>query len=152
MPTNQVQNPDVTVHESDTLETTPDKDLIPLICGDNTEALTYVFRRYATLVRGVALRILRDEAEAEDLVQDLFLFIHRRAVVFDRSKSSARFLDRPDDLSPCDRPSQILGSEKSLGNKPRQLARLGWRGGRKVPNSSVCLNTSKEFGQRNLQC
>ena len=37
-----------------------------------------------------AARILHDAAEAEDLVQDLFLFIQRKCNLFDSSKSSAR--------------------------------------------------------------
>jgi RNA polymerase sigma-70 factor (ECF subfamily) len=36
------------------------------------------------------VRILRDTAEAEDLVQDLFLFIQRKCGIFDSSKSTAR--------------------------------------------------------------
>lgn len=43
---------------------------------------------YARAVWSVAFRILRDAAEAEDLVQDLFLFIQRKCGIFDRSKSS----------------------------------------------------------------
>jgi len=38
----------------------------------------------------IAARILGDGSEAEDLVQDLFLFIQRKSVIFDTSKSSAR--------------------------------------------------------------
>jgi RNA polymerase sigma-70 factor (ECF subfamily) len=49
-----------------------------------------LFERYARLTRSVAARILRDTAEAEDLVQDLFLYIRRKCGIFDSSKSSAR--------------------------------------------------------------
>ena len=63
--------------------------LIHLQAGEQ-EALGCLFQRYARIVRGVAARILRDAAEAEDLVQDLFLFIQRKCTVFDSSKSSAR--------------------------------------------------------------
>ena len=52
--------------------------------------LATLFERYARLTRGVAARILRDTAEAEDLVQDLFLYIQRKCGIFDSSKSSAR--------------------------------------------------------------
>ena len=38
----------------------------------------------------VASRILGDLTEAEDLVQDLFLFIQRKCAIFDSSKSTAR--------------------------------------------------------------
>lgn len=54
------------------------------------DALAFLFQRYARVVRSVAIRILRDAVEAEDLVQDLFIFIQRKASIFDSSKSSAR--------------------------------------------------------------
>ena len=68
----------------------PDETLLSQTATGDQDALTILFRRYAGLVRGVSLRILRDEAEAEDLVQDLFLFIYREAAIFDNSKSSGR--------------------------------------------------------------
>jgi RNA polymerase sigma-70 factor (ECF subfamily) len=68
----------------------PDETLIANVCSGDGEALACLFQRYALLVRGVASRILRDAAEAEDLVQDLFIFIQRKCVIFDSSKSSAK--------------------------------------------------------------
>lgn len=53
-------------------------------------ALGCLFQRYAQLLRRIAARILQNAAEAEDLVQDLFIFIRRKAAIFDSSKSSAR--------------------------------------------------------------
>jgi RNA polymerase sigma-70 factor (ECF subfamily) len=67
-----------------------DEALLTLSATGDDDALSVLFHRYSWLVRGVSLRILRDEAEADDLVQDLFLFIHREAAVFDSSKSSGR--------------------------------------------------------------
>jgi len=63
--------------------------LLQIVNGDH-RALGDLFERYARLVRGVALQILRDVTEAEDLTQELFLFIRRRCSIFDSSKSSAR--------------------------------------------------------------
>ena len=54
------------------------------------EALALLFRRYSRLVRGVAVRILRDASEADDLLQDIFLFVHRKASIFDPKKCSVR--------------------------------------------------------------
>jgi RNA polymerase sigma-70 factor (ECF subfamily) len=54
------------------------------------EALALLFRRYSRLVRGVALRILRDASEADDLLQDVFLFVHCKAPIFDPNKCSVR--------------------------------------------------------------
>jgi RNA polymerase sigma-70 factor (ECF subfamily) len=67
-----------------------DETLLAHATEGDSEALAALFRRFARLVRVVSLRILRDETESEDLVQELFLFLHRRAAVYDRSKSSAR--------------------------------------------------------------
>lgn len=67
-----------------------DESLIARLCLGDGEALAALFERYARLTRSVAVRILRDTAEAEDLVQDLFLFIQRKCGIFDNSKSTAR--------------------------------------------------------------
>ena len=67
-----------------------DETLMARICQGEREALAVLFRRYARLVRGVAFRILRDKSEADDLLQEVFLFIHRKSGTFDKSKSSAR--------------------------------------------------------------
>lgn len=67
-----------------------DEILMEGICAADKEALAQLFRRYARLVRTVAYRILRDGAEADDLLQELFLFINRKCASFDSSRGSAR--------------------------------------------------------------
>jgi RNA polymerase sigma-70 factor, ECF subfamily len=67
-----------------------DEVLVAHICANDPGALAIIFERYARRVRAVAFRILKDAAEAEDLVQDLFLFLQRKCEIFDSSKSSAR--------------------------------------------------------------
>jgi RNA polymerase sigma-70 factor (ECF subfamily) len=67
-----------------------DEVLLVKICGNDSDALALLFRRYAHLVRNVGQRILRDKAEADDLVQEVFLYIHRKSALFDSSKGSAR--------------------------------------------------------------
>src|SRR5580698_8636433 len=67
-----------------------DESLIAQVCAGDREALAALFERYARLTRSVAGRILRDAAEAEDLVQDLFLYIELKCGIFDSSKSTAR--------------------------------------------------------------
>ena len=84
LPLNQVQI------EISKFSELPDEALLARSATGDRDVLAVLFRRYAPLVRGVSLRILRDEAEAEDLVQELFLFIHRKAGVYDSSKSTAR--------------------------------------------------------------
>jgi len=58
--------------------------------GGDREALSDLFRRYAVVVRSVGKRILRDGGEADDLVQEVFLYIHRKSSLFDCSKGPAR--------------------------------------------------------------
>jgi RNA polymerase sigma-70 factor (ECF subfamily) len=68
----------------------PDEILLVQVCEGNHGALALLFRRYARMVCAVASRILRDAAEAEDLLQEVFLFIFRKADLFDPARGSAR--------------------------------------------------------------
>jgi RNA polymerase sigma-70 factor (ECF subfamily) len=54
------------------------------------EALAILFRRHARAVHNVAFRILRNESEADDLVQEVFLHIFRKAALFDATRGNAR--------------------------------------------------------------
>jgi RNA polymerase sigma-70 factor (ECF subfamily) len=62
-----------------------DELLLKQVSEGDREALGLLFQRYARSVRNVAYRILRSEAEADDLVQEVFLFIFRKATQFDSS-------------------------------------------------------------------
>ena len=67
-----------------------DADLLArLIAGDHS-ALAVLFDRYHRLVFSVAVRILRDEAEAEDVVQTVFLNIFESAINFDPLKGTLK--------------------------------------------------------------
>ena len=68
-----------------------DAALMAGICDGSREALALLFRRYARIVRGVAYRVLRDASEADDLLQDIFLLIHRLCKTYDAAKGPARF-------------------------------------------------------------
>ena len=78
-------------HSPVSLEERSDESLVAELCGGSREALAILFRRYAGLVRGAALRILRDASEADDLVQDIFLLVDRFCQKFDGSKSPFQF-------------------------------------------------------------
>jgi len=67
-----------------------DRLLLEQIQEGDKEALAILFHRYARAVRNVAYRILRNEAEADDLVQEVFLFLFRKASLFDASQGPAR--------------------------------------------------------------
>jgi RNA polymerase sigma-70 factor, ECF subfamily len=77
--------------EATPLATRSDEILIDLIETGNRDALGLLFRRYAHIVRRVALRVLKDSSEADDLLQDVFILIHRRCGKFDSSRTSAQF-------------------------------------------------------------
>jgi len=66
-----------------------DETILERIREGDRDALALLFRRYARPVRNVGQRILRDKAEADDLVQEVFLYIHRKSSLFDSSKGSA---------------------------------------------------------------
>ena len=68
-----------------------DETLVALVCTGDREALAALFRRYARIIRGLAYRVVRDASEADDLLQDIFLLLHRLCGSFDSSKGSARF-------------------------------------------------------------
>ena len=68
-----------------------DEALIAEVCLGSREALAILFRRHARLVRGIALRVLKDSSEADDLLQDIFVLIHRSCRSYDRTKASAQF-------------------------------------------------------------
>ena len=92
LPSPQVQeSAAVTVRSAPSSAQPSDEDLIARICQNDNDALATLFRRFATLVRGVAYRVLKDAAEADDLLQDIFLLVHRLCGNFDNSKASARF-------------------------------------------------------------
>jgi RNA polymerase sigma-70 factor (ECF subfamily) len=67
-----------------------DESLMARICTNDKEALGLLFRRYARLVHSIGKKILRDAAEAEDFVQELFLHIFRKGHLYDSSKGPAR--------------------------------------------------------------
>jgi RNA polymerase sigma-70 factor, ECF subfamily len=68
-----------------------DESLLTEVRKGSKNALAVLFRRYASTVRGVSIRVLRNACEADDLVQDIFLLVHRLCGNFDSSKGSARF-------------------------------------------------------------
>lgn len=67
-----------------------DSELMGAMCDGQGEALDALFNRYARLVYRVAAGILKDAAEAEDSMQDVFLEIYRKAHLYDPARGSVR--------------------------------------------------------------
>jgi RNA polymerase sigma-70 factor (ECF subfamily) len=66
-----------------------DEALLNRVASGDNEALSCLFRRYAKVAHGIARRILRDPTVADDCVQDIFLYFHRKSSVFSSEKGSA---------------------------------------------------------------
>lgn len=66
-----------------------DDHLMEQVGKGSRDALALLFRKHNRAVRNVAYRILRDESEADDLVQEVFLYFFQKSALFDPSKGSA---------------------------------------------------------------
>jgi RNA polymerase sigma-70 factor (ECF subfamily) len=63
-----------------------DEELMQYATAGHHDAVTVLFDRYHRLVFDVALRIVRDPGEAEDVVQSVFLDVFRAMANFDSRK------------------------------------------------------------------
>ena len=77
-------------NEEITVAVCSDEFLLERIGEGDHGALATLFQRYARMVRVVAHRIIRDEAEADDVLQEVFLFVFRKCALFDGARGSAR--------------------------------------------------------------
>jgi RNA polymerase sigma-70 factor (ECF subfamily) len=66
----------------------PAENLIRRLATGDHKALGEFYDLHAGLVNGLALRILRDRAEAEDVVQEVFVQVWRQAARFDPDRGS----------------------------------------------------------------
>ena len=67
-----------------------DEALVALVARSDDEAFAELYDRYDSLAYGLARRLLRDGALAEDAVQDAFLTIWRSASRFNAERAPAR--------------------------------------------------------------
>jgi RNA polymerase sigma-70 factor (ECF subfamily) len=72
------------------LQGVEDSELIRLLLSGDHDALAVIVDRYQRLVFSVALRIVKDEGEAEDVVQIVFTDIFKRAEQFDPSRGTLK--------------------------------------------------------------
>ncbi len=67
-----------------------DEGLMASLKEQDQHALTELFRRYSRLAFGIALRILRDRGESEEVVQDVFFSLYQKADQYDATKGTAK--------------------------------------------------------------
>ncbi len=74
-----------------TVDTTrTDAELLAGVAAGEEAALAELYDRYHLLAFSLALRVLRDRARAEDVVQDAFLAIWRKAPLFAATRGSVK--------------------------------------------------------------
>jgi RNA polymerase sigma-70 factor (ECF subfamily) len=72
----------------DTIRT--DEELLAFVAAGEETALAELYDRYHVLAFSLALRVLRDRARAEDVVQDAFLAVWRKAPSFASTRGSVK--------------------------------------------------------------
>lgn len=82
----------VRIREARTLqvESPSDEEIMARLSGEDSDALQVLFDRYSRLVLGIAVRILRDHAEAEEVVQEVFFHIFQKARLFDPARGAVK--------------------------------------------------------------
>ena len=72
------------------LKVLTDEQLMALLQDGAGDALAVLFDRYQRLVFSIALKIVRDRGEAEDVMQTVFLEIYRSVAQFDPAKGTLK--------------------------------------------------------------
>ena len=67
-----------------------DEQVMACLQRGQSDALAVLFDRYQKLVLSIALKIVRDPGEAEDVTQTVFLDIYRAVAQFDPSKGNTK--------------------------------------------------------------
>lgn len=67
-----------------------DEEAMVRVQAGDAVALHVLFDRYSRLVLRISFRILHDYGEAEEIVQDAFFCVYRKASLFDPSKGTAK--------------------------------------------------------------
>lgn len=65
-------------------------ELLVAIGRGNRAALSRLYRLTSSRLYGICLHMLRNEAEAEDVLQDIYVTVWRKAALFDAAKASGQ--------------------------------------------------------------
>ncbi len=72
----------------DTASAQIDADLLEKVQGGDGQAMATLYDRYSKVVYSVALRVLRDPASAEDILQEIFMQVWRSPAKFVATRGS----------------------------------------------------------------
>ena len=71
-----------------TLRFKDDGDLVERLMRRDPQAMAVLYERYGRLTYSIILRVVRNEASAEDLLQETFLRVWNRVQAFDQAKGA----------------------------------------------------------------
>jgi RNA polymerase sigma-70 factor (ECF subfamily) len=77
-------------HRTETIGSASDRRLVAHISAGAPDALAEAYRRHGRLVYGVCRRVLRSDPLAEDVTQDVFLFLWQNPARFDPGRGPLR--------------------------------------------------------------
>ena len=80
----------VTVADKVEVRNQSDEEALARLQARDSSALDLLFDRYARLVLSIAVRILHDYGEAEEIVQEVFFYVYRKSALFEPSKGTAK--------------------------------------------------------------
>jgi RNA polymerase sigma-70 factor, ECF subfamily len=112
-------NPMATSERSNHSDHDPSDDLLlERVRGRNQQAMADVFDRYGGLVYSVALRVLKEKEQAEDVMQEIFFHLWRKPDAFVRGRGSLcawlmvvarnRAIDRIRRRKPTESPDDVV--------------------------------------------
>jgi RNA polymerase sigma-70 factor (ECF subfamily) len=102
------------------MEPDPDVELVRAVAGGDRAALAVLYDRYSGIMFALAVRIVRERREAEDLLHDVFLEVWRTAKDYDpergrvRTWLAIRMRSRAIDLQKSARVSRNVGDDSVL--------------------------------------
>ena len=65
-------------------------ELVASVAAGDTQALATLYDRYAPLLLGLGMKILRDRAEVEDLLHDVFVEVWQKAGSYEPARGTVR--------------------------------------------------------------
>ncbi len=85
----RMSNPSLTPEPADNSRQDEDARLLRLVASGDRDAFGQLYDRFARPLLAVALRVLNDRREAEDIVHDVFVALWEKAAGFEAGRGSA---------------------------------------------------------------